>query len=162
MLVIPNQYLPGGVNEKEGAALVYGNAYAATASYAVSENLALTPAMQFTADLVGSSQGVYPSVNFAVRSYVIYEDETGAQTIVYGNTLVRSVWQVARTIACALLSAKEAGTLDTTLTYTDAVTAEFTAAEAESVTSNTDVTFADLYEFICLNYSAVALLVEQS
>jgi hypothetical protein len=154
-IVIPYQYLPMGTNAKAGAQLVYGNEYVAMASYTVEEDGAPTAGQELNVELSGAAT-VYPGVKFAARTFMLYEDANGNQEVVYGNVVTRSVWNIARSIATAVLEAKEAGTLQTTLTYTDKVTDAYTAAEAAVATSKTDVTYEDLYAFISANVDAVA------
>lgn len=154
-LVIPYQYLPisGSANAKADAQLVYGNQYVATAANDATE---VAPVAGAAIDVeLSNSATVYPGVKFAVRTFMLYEDAAGNQEIVYGNMCVRSVWNVARSIATAVLKAKEAGTLTATLTYTEKVTDAYTAALAAVATSKTDVTYADLYDFISKNVKAV-------
>ncbi|MBQ9964419.1 MAG: hypothetical protein IJP14_04785 [Clostridia bacterium] len=154
-LVIPYQYLPisGSANAKDDAQLVYGNQYVATAANDATE---VAPVAGAAIDVeLSNSATVYPGVKFAVRTFMLYEDAAGNQEIVYGNMCVRSVWNVARSIATAVLKAKEAGTLTATLTYTEKVTDAYTAALAAVATSSTDVTYADLYDFISKNVKAV-------
>ncbi len=144
-LVIPNQLLA------QDAELLYDTQYAAKAV----ETGAAVAGAEFTVDLKGSSQGVYPGVKFAARSYIVYEDANGQQTTVYGETKVRSVWAVAQEVAARLIENKAS----LTLSYTDVVTDQVSAQDVLAAkSSGTAITKADVYAFVCQNVAAVEAL----
>lgn len=160
-IILPDQFLTGGVNPKKGAELVYGNSWVATAKKELAEGEKLVAGQQYTAELRGSSQGVYPGVRFAYRAYVIYENVEGEQTVLYGDKMVRSVWGVARSITKAVITVKAAGNLNTQLDTATLDAAWYTDALADpsiidAVTSKTTPSMNDLYAFICANKAAVA------
>ena len=144
-LVIPNQLLA------TDAELLYDTQSAAKAV----ETGAAVAGAEFTVDLKGSSQGVYPGVKFAARSYVIYEDANGQQTTIYGETKVRSVWAVAQEVAAKLIENKASLTLSYTGVVTDQVSAQDVLA---AKSSGTAITKEDVYAFVCQNVAAVEAL----
>lgn len=109
---------------------------------------------QFSGELTNSAlDATRCGMEFATRCYVVYTDGTN-DYIVYGETITRSIYGIAREIANAVLAKalSDAG-YSATVTYTNAV---------PNGTANVDnVANEDVLAFITGNVSAVSALSQQ-
>lgn len=109
---------------------------------------------QFSGELTDSALNpAWCAAEFATRCYVVYTDGT-QEYIVYGETITRSIYGIAREMANAVLAkAQSDAEYSATVTYTNAV---------PNGTANVDnVANEDVLAFITANVSAVNALPKQ-